>query len=104
MWEMNSFNNVISHLGLINIPLQGKKFTWSNMQNPPLLEKLDWVFTNPCWTLAFPETSYKAMVMEVSDHTPILITISNDVPKAHIFWFENFWFMREDFNEVVINN
>lgn len=102
--DMNLFNNVISHLGLIDIPLQGKRFTRSNMQNPPLLEKLDQVFTNPSWTLAFPKTSCKALVMEVSDHSPLLITISTDVPKAHIFRFENFWLMREDFNEVLTNN
>lgn len=88
--DMQLFNNVISHLGLINIPLQGKKFTWSNMQNPPLLEKLDWVFTNPAWTLAFSVTTCKALVMEVSDHCPLLITISTDVPRAHVFQLKTF--------------
>lgn len=42
--------------------------------------------------------------MEVSDHTPLLITISTNVPMAHIFRFENFWLLREDFSEVVTNN
>lgn len=40
------------------------------MQLPPLLVKLDWVFTNNSWPLSYPKTSYKALVMEVSDHTP----------------------------------
>lgn len=44
--DMFLFNSMISHLGLTEIPLHGKKYTWSNMQNPTLLEKLDWVFTN----------------------------------------------------------
>lgn len=44
--DMFQFNSMISHTGLSEIPLQGKKFTWSNMQHPPLLERLDWVFTN----------------------------------------------------------
>lgn len=39
--NMFMFNNIISFLGLIEIPLHGRKFTWSNMQTPPLLEKLD---------------------------------------------------------------
>lgn len=43
--EMFMFNAAISSFGLNEIPLQGRKFTWSNMQQPPLLEKLDWVFT-----------------------------------------------------------
>jgi hypothetical protein len=39
--DMLSFNEAISNLGLIEVPLKGKKFTWSNMQHDPLLERLD---------------------------------------------------------------
>jgi len=40
--EMCMFNDAISTLGLNEIELQGRKFTWSNQQQPsPLLEKLD---------------------------------------------------------------
>lgn len=60
------------------------------MQNPPLLEKLDWIFTNNSWTLTYPETTCKALVMEVFDHSPLVISISTDIPKAHIFRFENY--------------
>jgi hypothetical protein len=35
------FNEAISNLGIIELPLKGRKFTWSNMQSSPLLEKLD---------------------------------------------------------------
>lgn len=38
--EMLLFNEAISHLGIQEIPLHGKKFTWSNMQVSPLLESL----------------------------------------------------------------
>jgi hypothetical protein len=41
---------------LEEIPLKGRNFTWSNMQNNPLLEKLDWVFTSAEWTTEFPNT------------------------------------------------
>jgi hypothetical protein len=34
------FNSIISNLGLQEIPLKGRKFTWSNMQQEPLLEHL----------------------------------------------------------------
>lgn len=52
--HMFLFNEVISHQGWSEIPLQGRKFTWSNMQPSPLLEKIDWVFTSKCWSLSFP--------------------------------------------------
>lgn len=94
---MSLFNNTISILGLTEIPLQGKKFTWSNMQTPPLLEKLDWVFTSYTWDLSFPSTDCKALTMEVSDHCPLVISISTDLPRAHTFTFENFWLLRSGF-------
>ena len=54
--DMIVFNNVISHLGLIELPLKVKAFTWSNMQNDPLLEQLDWFFTSVNWTTSFLNT------------------------------------------------
>jgi hypothetical protein len=39
--EMLMFNDAISKLGLVELPLKGRKYTWSNMQRDPLLEKLD---------------------------------------------------------------
>lgn len=41
--EMFLFNEAISPLGLNEVTLQGRMFTWSNMQPSPLLEKLVWV-------------------------------------------------------------
>jgi exonuclease III len=46
--EMLLFNEAISKLGLVELPLKGKRFTWSNKQLSPLLERLDWFFTSPC--------------------------------------------------------
>jgi hypothetical protein len=34
------FNNIISHLGLINLPIKGRSYTWSNKQECPLLGRL----------------------------------------------------------------
>ena len=44
--HMLMFNSIITHLDLEEIPIKGRAFTWSNMQDDPLLEKLDWVFTS----------------------------------------------------------
>jgi hypothetical protein len=45
--EMNLFNEAISDLDLIDIPFSGRNYTWSNMQEDPLLVKLDWILTSP---------------------------------------------------------
>jgi exonuclease III len=39
--EIFLFNEAISSLGLVELPLKGKRFTWTNKQHPPLLERLD---------------------------------------------------------------
>ena len=36
--EMFLFNDAISTLGLVEIPLLGRQFTWSNKQTEPLLQ------------------------------------------------------------------
>jgi hypothetical protein len=36
--DMLLFNEIIGHLGLLELPLKGRKYTWSNMQDQPLLE------------------------------------------------------------------
>lgn len=40
--EMFLFNEAISKLGLIELSLHGRQYTWTNKQFPPLLERLDW--------------------------------------------------------------
>lgn len=39
--DMMLFNDLILHLDLADITFQGRQFSWSNMQDSPLLEKLD---------------------------------------------------------------
>jgi hypothetical protein len=50
------FNNLIGHQGLVELPLKGRAFTWTNMQQDPLLEQLDWFFTSTNWTTSYPNT------------------------------------------------
>ncbi len=41
------FNEIISNIGLHELPLKGRTYTWSNMQSQPLLQQLDWFFYFP---------------------------------------------------------
>lgn len=68
--DMFLFNSAISALGIVEIPLHGRKFTWTNKQHPPLLERLDWLFTSQTRTSNYPNTVARSLVMEVSDHWP----------------------------------
>jgi len=86
---MYLFNEAISFLGLIEIPLKGRKFTWSNKQVSPLLERIYWFFISTSWTLSYPNTFAYPLLMETSDHVPCAISISTKIPKGSIFRFEN---------------
>src|SRR3954453_14247326 len=54
--DMFTFNTVIDHLGLEEPPIKGRSFTWSNMQQDPLLEQLDWFYTSSNWITTYPNT------------------------------------------------
>lgn len=74
------FNDAIGHLGLVELPLKGRAFTWSNMQSNPLLEQLDWFFTTANWTIDFPSTEVLPMAKITSDHIPCKVVIGTKIP------------------------
>jgi hypothetical protein len=101
MADIFLFNSIISHLGLLELPLKGRRFTWSNMQATPLMEQLDWFFTTCEWTLRFPNTMVFPLSKSTSYHTPCVVSISTSIPKAKIFRFENIWLDQPGFMDVV---
>jgi len=98
--DMFRFNAAISQLGINEITLQGRKYTWSNKQHDPLLEKLDWVFTSENWATSYPTTSVLAMEMVPSDHCPCVVTISTSILRTKIFRFETYWLRHHGFQQV----
>lgn len=85
------FNEVIGHLELIELPMKGRRFTWSNMQSVPLLEQIDWFFTTPNWTTCYPKTFVLPLARTASDHVPCVVSVCTSIPKARMFHFENYW-------------
>jgi hypothetical protein len=85
------FNNIISHLGLIELPLKGRIYTWSNMQVAPLLKQIDWFFTSVAWTGVLRFSVVLPLARITSDHLPCRVQIGTNIPMANIFRFENFW-------------
>jgi len=100
--EMFLFNEAISRLDLIELPLHGSQFTWTNKQFEPLLERLDWFFTSNSWTIKYPNTVVKSLVMETSDHWPCVVEIDTRIPRSKIFRFENHWLHHDDFASVAV--
>jgi mannosylglycoprotein endo-beta-mannosidase len=99
--DMFLFNEVIGHLGLLDLPLKGRNYTWSNMQKNPLLEQLDWFFTSCNWIMDYPNSMVLPLARKGSDHSPCIVNIDTDIPKAKLFRFEIFWVDLPGFLECV---
>ena len=99
--QMLLFNEAISNLGLVELPLKGRQYSWSNMQENPLLEKLDWFFPSAAWMTSYPDTIALPLSRPISDHLPCLIKVGTSIPKSMVFRFENFWLKHSSFKEVV---
>lgn len=80
--DVLAFNQAISTLGLMEIPLKGRQYTWSNMQEDPLLVQLDWCFTSVNWVLDYPNTLVLPLAKPTSDHVPCNIPIGTSIPQA----------------------
>lgn len=76
-----AFNNSIETLALLELPLLDPLFTWSNNQNQRILTRLDRAFLNVDFSTNFPNTTLASQSHDTSDHIPLIITISTDIPK-----------------------
>jgi hypothetical protein len=99
--DIATFNEIISYLGLIELPIKGRSYTWSNMKSDPLLVPLDWFFTSPARTIKFPNTLVNPLAKPTSDHIPCVISVGTNIPKAKVFRFENHWVRMPGFLDVV---
>ena len=99
--DIAMFNDLISFQSLVELPIKGRAYTWSNMQSDPLLEQLDWFFTSPNWTLKFPNTLVHPLARPTSDHVPCVLSIGMAIPKSCIFRFKNYWIKMPGFMDIV---
>lgn len=97
------FNDIISHLGLVELPIKGRSYTWSNMQDSPLLEQIDWFFTSVAWSSRYPLSMVLPLARTTSDHLPCKVQAGTSIPKANIFRFENHWLSHPGCMEQIKN-
>jgi predicted amino acid racemase len=93
--------DIIHHLDLVVVPLKDRSFTWSNMQDNFLLEKLDWAFTSSDWSLAFPNTMAHTLAHAVSDHVPCVLQMESAIPITSTLRFKNHWISHPEFMTIV---
>ena len=96
------FNSIIAAQELIDIHMAGGKFTWSNNQNNPTLERLDRILISKDWEDLYPGVMLYKLPREVSDHNPLILTdgASKQLSKLS-FRFELSWIKHPDFLHIV---
>lgn len=89
--ETQRFNNWLRDMQVQELPILDRNFTWSNMQSHPILTRIDTFFFNSNWDLAFPNSTLHSMHRCTSDHFPLKIEASTQIPKSCLFRYENNW-------------
>jgi hypothetical protein len=85
----------------MEIDLRGRRFTWSNEQDQPMLTRIGRFFGTPEWLTLFPNLDLQALSTMGSDHCPLFLT--GDVARQHYvgFRFESYWVNMSGFLETV---
>jgi hypothetical protein len=98
---LGDFRRLINSLDLKEIPLKGRRYTWSNQRDAPTLVKLDHVFCTSCWEDLFSDASLHSNATTSSDHCPLTLNVRDGCMGKRRFHFESFWPKIPGFLEVV---
>ncbi|WOL13248.1 reverse transcriptase [Canna indica] len=104
--DSRRFSRTIADPSLIDLPLSGSPFTWTNNQPPPppppALAKLDRILINSNMALAFPELSGSVGDRRLFDHNPLVfrMALTRNKPRAQ-FRIENNWLLCDHFGEII---
>ncbi|KAL4198432.1 hypothetical protein AMTRI_Chr03g140160 [Amborella trichopoda] len=89
--DMRDFIDFITRNELIDIPLQGGLFTWSNHSPNPTLSKLDRFLFSTSWEEFVPSSIALALPKPVFDHCPMLLDTNAVQRGPKPFRFELAW-------------
>lgn len=88
---MSAFNDLIWHLGVIDVNLENRRYTWISKRPVPSFSKLDRVFISDQWPRSLPNIHLRAMELIVSNHVPLILSCAGMATRPKGFKFENFW-------------
>ncbi|KAG6639907.1 hypothetical protein CIPAW_10G134600 [Carya illinoinensis] len=95
---MEEFSEFVFDLDLMDLPLLGGEFTWSNGQG---WSRLDRFLVSPSWEAYLPELSHKWLPSVCSDHFTIMLDCGGIMGRHRPFKFEHMWLAMEGFVDKV---
>jgi len=67
---MGRFRRFVNDVDLKEVPLIGRRYTWSNEREAPTLVKLDRVLCTSNWEDTFSDCILQSQASQISDHFP----------------------------------
>lgn len=95
---MADFSDHISDLDLVDLPLVGGEFMWSNGK---VWSRLDIFLVSPSWEVHFPNVCQKRLPRLCLDHFLILLDCGGLQWVQRYFKYENMWLKVDGFGDKV---
>ena len=67
---MEEFAKWVEEMNLINLPLNGQKYTWRRMNS---CNRINRVFVHPKWNFKYPTLNLRGLRCSRSDYIPLLV-------------------------------
>lgn len=98
---MQRFKGTLDRSELKELPLSGRKFTWTQECDNPTQSKIDRAFCCPDWDVLFDSAQMYALSSSCSDHAPLFITGCVEREQNNSFRFESFWLKFPNFLQIT---
>ncbi|XP_026438254.1 uncharacterized protein LOC113336795 [Papaver somniferum] len=99
--NMRRFDSFLRRHELCDLPLNGGLFTWSNMQIPPILCRLDRFVVSGEWEDKFHLMAQCVLTRTVSDHSPLSLRSGGILFGPFPFKVEIFWLEHPSFKDLM---
>lgn len=99
--DIRSAQSLVCDLNLVEPPLVGRKFTWTNGQSDPIWVHLDRFLVNQKWLDVFSRVHQTSLPRLGSDHVPLRLEAGSFLSKGRPFRFEQFWYSEVGITELI---
>ncbi|XP_026398305.1 uncharacterized protein LOC113294100 [Papaver somniferum] len=100
---MRKFNRFISRHELLDFPMIGATFTWTNNQVQSIRSRIYRFLLSPIWEINFPNVVQQALARPCSDHSPLALICNGVKGGPGPFGCEKFWYAHPDFLTFISN-
>ena len=94
------FKNCIDCCELVELPLNGKKFTWSKGN---AVSRIDRMFVSGDWFQSLPSSTLYQLPKNFLDHRPLHMQVDSTNWGPKPFRFMNCWWLISDFKKMIQN-